>query len=210
MDMDFPPLADLAQQDFAPDFFGGIMPSPEMLKASLVSALAGGGGILAVTNGVEWLGRWITKQSVKEDGTVNETVAALGGSNAKAAYTVLIGILAGNAVYMSKGGTDAMRQQTGLAITSAVAGLGMAKLVANGITKFSPEDEETGRPMFEPRSSLSAAEVARVPDDQFFSATRGPVGEGFNQVMVEDDAPLSLGSPEVETDELQLAAAWLG
>jgi hypothetical protein len=36
------------------------------------------------------------------------------------------------------------------------------------------------------------------------------VGEGFNQVMVEDDAPLSLGSPEVETDELQLAAAWLG
>jgi hypothetical protein len=167
MDMDFPPLEDLAQQDFAPDFFGGLsLPSAEMLKTSLVASLAGGGGILITANLVEKLGSMAA-------GAENEMVQKLGTSEAKAAMSVV----------------------------SAVSGLGVAKMVALVVARVSPETNIA--------AALSAAEVSNVPPDQFFSQTRGPVGEGFDQVDVTDDSPLSLSdlhSPEVEVDAISLAS----
>jgi hypothetical protein len=196
MDMDFPPLEDLAQQDFAPDFFGGLsLPSAEMLKTSLVASLAGGGGILITANLVEKLGSMAA-------GAENEMVQKLGTSEAKAAMSILLGIVGGQLMWAD--GNDSrskMRQQAAMSVVSAVSGLGVAKMVALVVARVSPETNIA--------AALSAAEVSNVPPDQFFSQTRGPVGEGFDQVDVTDDSPLSLSdlhSPEVEVDAISLAS----
>lgn len=200
-DMDFPALEDLAQTHYGQDFFDGIMDAAA-LKRSIMAGLAGGGGILVSTNLVEWIGR-------KAAASTNTTVQALAQPWSRSLMTMLVGIAGGRLVWMAnekmaerKG--DNADQTTAIAFMGATVGLGLAKLVS----AYVPGDWNVV-------SALSAAEVARVPPDEFFSATRGPVGEGFNQVDVTRDAPLALsalalGSPEVEVDELSALGSWIG
>lgn len=192
MEMDFPPLEDLAQQDFGPDFFGNLdtlLPA-DYLEKLLVVGLAGGGGVLVATNAVEYLGGWLSTKD-------NKVAQALAGPEGRSAMMVVTGVLLGRLAYKED---DESRRAAAYAVVASVSGLGLARLVSALAARFGLETQI--------HHSLSAAEVANVPPDEFFSPTRGALPQ-IGQVDVMRDDPLALGSPEVEVDELSLAS-WMG
>jgi hypothetical protein len=190
-DMDFPPLEDLAQQDFAQDFFGNLLP-PEVMKSSGVALLAGGGGILVASSLVELLGE-------KLRGMENETVQKLGGPVGRSLMSIILGVAGGRVLWDRVG----PHNHAAVAVVAAVGGMGVARLVGMGAEAAGAGDYVS--------HSLSAVEVEnRVPPTEFFSPTRGPVSEGFAQIDVTRDDPLALAAVEVEDDAFSLNGAWLG
>jgi hypothetical protein len=107
--MEFPPLEDLGQ-DFGPEFFElGQLITPEQMKASMVSALAGGGGILVTANVLERIDYFADKPRLK------------------AAAAALLGVVGGRLLWSD---ADPGRQHMAMGFVGGVAGMGLAKLVS--------------------------------------------------------------------------------
>lgn len=173
-DMEFPALADMAR-DFGPDFFGigEWIPSMADLQALGVSGLAGGGGILLTANVLERITFLADKP------------------NAKAGSAIAIGLLGGYA--LSKASL-----QAGCGFAGGVAGMGIAKLIAN---------------LASVPGGLSSAEVTTTPSYEYFSpsrgALRGGVEKAFARDIVSEDDPYALSSAEVVEDADSLGS-WIG
>lgn len=178
-EMEFPPLEAL-REDFGPEFFGlnEWIPSMRDVQELGVGALAAAGGILVTANVIERIEFFADKP------------------NGKAAAAIGIGLLGGFA--LSRVSPDA-----GKGLAAGVAGMGIAKLVANlagvpgGLAGF------------------GAAEVTPTPGYQYFSPTRGAVRgldaqleRAFARDVVSEDDPYSLAAAEVTDDRLPLGS-WL-
>lgn len=173
-DMDFPPLEDLGQ-DFGPLFFGlDQLVTPEMMRAKVVSALAGGGGILVTANVLERIDYLADKPKLK------------------AAAAVLMGLVGGRLLW------DRSRDAA-VGFVGGVGGIGIAKLVSDlaGMAgQMIPSSlsavEVTNTPM-----PYQFFNPTRGPAPRAFF---GPGGMG--QPIVTDDDPLALSEVEVTTDQL--------
>jgi hypothetical protein len=178
-DMEFPPLEDLGQ-NFGPEFFGmGDMMDPEMLKAHVVSALAGGGGILIVANIMERIEYFADKPKLK------------------AGLTALLGIVGGRLMWSDD---EAGRQHMAMGFTGGVSGIGLAKLVSSmfeeqGVRGALSAVEVANTPPYQYFSDT------RGPVRQFF----GMPNKGLAQPIVTDDDPMAfsgLEAVEVTADQL--------
>jgi len=172
-DMDFPPLEDLGQ-DFGPLFFGlDQLITPEMMRAHVVSALAGGGGILVTANILERID-WLADKP-----------------KAKAGAAILLGILGGRLLWNQS-------RDAAMGLVGGVSGIGVAKLVSDlagmagtMIPSSLSAVEVTNTPM--PQQFFSAT---RGPVHKAF------FGPGMAQPIVTDDDPLALSEVEVTADQL--------
>jgi hypothetical protein len=108
--MEFPPLEDLGQ-DFGPEFFGlGQFVTQEQIKAHLVAALSGAGGILVTANVLERVTWFADKPQLK------------------AAAAIALGIVGGRLMWSDE---DQGRQHLAMGFVGGTAGMGIAKLVSN-------------------------------------------------------------------------------
>jgi hypothetical protein len=106
--MEYPALESLGMpQDFGPDFFGlGQLVSREMLQVKAVAALAGAGGILAVSNALNMINYFADKPRWK------------------AGAAIALGVLGGMGLYR-------VSEAAALGFVGGVAGQGVASLVGS-------------------------------------------------------------------------------
>lgn len=107
------------------DGLGAYM-DPEMLKAALMTGAVGGVGILATGTVLGYVDSWLP-----------EEWSPMARSRTKNAIAVLIGVVGGRMIYGS--GMDMRRRDSAMGFTGAVAGLGLANLVASWVNREGEE-----------------------------------------------------------------------